>query len=110
MQCFCCGAELAMGRKVKIRRWRDNDPNLGGPGSAAYQSHQEQMTYRWSVICQACYSTLDNYLGLATVAGQLFNLAGASRGDKATTIDEAKYRVFQRQEARKLGIELDEDA
>jgi len=77
--------------------------------SAAYKSIVEEMTYRWAVICQACFSTLDNYSGLAEVSGRLFNLAGASRGDRAATYDDAKYRKFQRREAEKLGIMLGDE-
>ena len=32
------------------------------------------MTFRWAVICQACYSILDNEYGLAEVAGAPLNL------------------------------------
>ena len=94
---------------MKLRPWREYDATQGGPDSAAYQSYEEEMTYRWAVICQACYSTLDNYSGRAEVSGRHFNIAGASRGDRAATIDEAKYRKFQRREAEKLGITLDDE-
>ncbi len=107
MWCYCCNREMTSARKVKLRPWRDNW-GPGGPDSAAYKSYEEEMTYRWGVICQACYSTLDNEAGLAEVAGKLFNLAGASRGDKAATIDEAKYKVFRRKEAAKLGLDLED--
>ena len=82
----------------------------------AYQSYVEQMTYRWAFICNACYRELDNSTGLGAIVVKviqpewselpmkLFNLAGASRGDKATTVDEAKYLEFQRKEAEKLGM------
>jgi len=109
MTCYCCAREMTSARKVKLRPWRDYEVSQGGPDSAAYKSYEEEMTFRWAVICQACYSTLDSYSGLAEVSGRLFNLAGASRGDKAATIDEAKYRRFQRREAEKLGISLDDD-
>src|SRR5262245_22075940 len=109
MACYCCGDDIATGRKVKIRPWRDYDPRDRGADSAAYTSYKEEMTYRWSVICQACYSTLDNEVGMAEVSGRPFNLAGASRGNKATTVDEAKYREFRRKEAARLGIELGDD-
>ena len=98
---------MTSARKVKLRPWRD-DWGSGGPDSAAYKSFVEDMTYRWGVICQACDSTLDNEAGLAEVAGKLFNLAGASRGDKAATIDEAKYKVFRRKESAKLGLDLED--
>ncbi len=107
MRCYRCDREMTSARKVKLRPWRDGWGD-GGPDSAAYKSFVEDMTYRWGVICQACYSTLDNEAGLAEVAGKLFNLAGASRGDKAATIDEAKYKVFQRKEAAKLGLDLED--
>lgn len=109
MQCYCCGAEIALARKVKLRATRDYDPENGGPGSAAYQSYQEEMTFRWSVVCQTCYSTLDNQAGVAEISGTEYNIAGQSRGDKAATIDEAKYRGFQRTEAEKLGLTLDDE-
>lgn len=109
MECYCCGAAIATGRKVKIRPWRDIDKDVAKSNEAAYEAYVEEMTYRWSVVCQACYSTLDNEIGLAEISGRLFNIAGASRMDRATTIDEAKYRKFRRREAEKLGIVLDED-
>ena len=34
------------------------------------------------------------------------DLAGASRGDKAAVVDDAKYLKFQRREAAKLGLDL----
>jgi hypothetical protein len=102
VQCYCCGCDVAMARKVKLRVPRDYDPSLGGPNSAAYQSYMEETTYRWAVICQACYSTLDNAIGLADIAGKPFNLAAASRGDKAATVNEEEYRKFQHKEAKKL--------
>ena len=110
MWCYCCNREMTSARKVKLRPWRDYDPDLGGPESPAYKSYEEEMTFRPAVICQACYSTLDNAAGLGQVAGKLFNLAGASRIDKAPTIDEAKYRAFQRKEAAKLGLDLGEES
>ncbi len=110
MQCYCCQREIASARKVKLRPWRGDEEDIGGPYSAAYKSYREDMTYRWAVICQACYSTLDNYSGLAEVGGKLFNIAGASRCDKASTIDEKKYRAFLRKEATKLGLDLEDEA
>jgi hypothetical protein len=110
MECFCCGAEIDTARKVKVRHFLGYDPRNGGPDSAAYKSYKEEVTYRWSVICHLCYSTLDNLTGLAEIAGRNFTLAAASRGGKATTVDEAKYRAFRRKEAAKLGIDLDDKA
>jgi hypothetical protein len=101
---------LTSARKVRIRVCVDYDPARGGPESPAYQAYIEQMTYRWSVICQACYSTIDGTAyGYAVIGGKAFNLAGASRGDKATTINEAQYRRFQQKEAAKLGLDLEEE-
>jgi hypothetical protein len=97
-------------RKVKLRVPRDYDPQLGGPDSPAYQAYVEETTFRWAVVCQACYSLLDNATGLAEIAGKPFNIAGASRGDKAATIDEAKYQAFRRLEAQKLGLDLSEES
>jgi hypothetical protein len=110
VKCYCCGRDLASARKAKLRPWRVYDPELGGPDSAAYKSYKEEMTYRWRVICQACYSTLDNESGRAEIGGKPFNIAGASRGDKAATVDEAKYQKFLRKEAAKLGLALNEVA
>ena len=111
MRCFCCNRELTSARKVKIRLWVDFDPTQGGPESPAYQAYKEAITYRWSVICQGCYSTIDGTVaGFAKIGGKRFNLAGASRGDKATTINEEQYRKFQRKEAAKLGLDLGEES
>jgi hypothetical protein len=106
MHCYCCGIDIRLGRKVKLRPWREYDPDQGGLDSAAYLSYVEEMTYRWAFICHACYRTLDNDIGLAEVSGRLFNIAGASRRDKAAVVDEAKYRAFQQREAQKLGLDL----
>jgi hypothetical protein len=100
---------MATARKVKIRPWRDWELGVVSPDSAAYMSYKEEMAYRWSVSCQRCYSILDNESGLAEIGGKLFNIAGASRGDKAATIDEDKYRKFRRREAEKIGLSLDEN-
>jgi hypothetical protein len=65
------------------------------------------MTYRWAIICQGCYLTLDNDCGRAAVGDKEWNLAGRSRGDKAAVVNEAKYLAFLRREAAKLGVELE---
>ena len=109
MRCHCCNAEMSTARKVKIRVWRHYDLCLGGTDSAAYLSYVEDLTYRWAVICQACYSTLDNWIGVGEVGGKRFSIAGRSRGDKAATIDERRYREFRRKEAAKLGLTLEEE-
>jgi hypothetical protein len=110
VQCYCCDREVKSARKVKLRVWRDFDPRVAGADSPAYQAYVEEMTYRWAVVCQACYSTLDNATGLAEIAGKPFNIAAMSRGDKAATIDEAKYRDFRRREAQKLGLDLGKES
>ena len=77
MQCFCCNRELTLARKVKIRRLVDYDPTRGGRESLAYQAYEEETKYRWSVICQGCYSTIDgDVLGCANIGGKTFSLAG----------------------------------
>jgi hypothetical protein len=110
VQCYCCDREIVSARKVKLRPWRVYDPGLGGLDSAAYKSYVEEMAYRWAVVCQACYSTLDNEIGCAEIAGRPFNIAGRSRGDKAATVDEAKYRLFRLKEAAKLGLDLGDES
>jgi len=106
MTCYCCGEGMKLARKVKLRPWRVYDPDWGGPDSAAYRSYVEDMTYRWAFICHACYRLLDNEDGRAEIPGRgYFNLAGASRGDKAAIVDEAKYQRFQRQQAERMGLE-----
>jgi hypothetical protein len=109
MNCFCCGGEMPDARKVKIRRWRDLDPAVIKPGSAAYMSYTEEMTFRWAVVCAGCYSTLDNAYGVARIAGQSFNISGSSRAGKARTLTEEQYREWQRREAKKLGVDLQDD-
>src|SRR5207237_4086045 len=105
MQCYCCAAEMAEARKVKLRVWRECNP-LQMVNQAAYLSYKEETTFRWAIICQACYGQLDNAIGMAAIAGRTFNLAGASRGDKAALLDEAKYQAFLRRQAAQLGLDL----
>ena len=105
MECFCCDQEMTVARKVKIRRWC-RFPAADGPLSAAYEVYQEQMTYRWSVICGDCYRILDSYYGAAAIRGQTFSLSGTSRSDRARSINEEQYQKWQRREAAKLGVEI----
>jgi hypothetical protein len=85
---------------------RDFNPAQGGPDSPAYQSYCEDMTFHWGFICNACFRQLDNDIGVAENPDRgYFNLAGASRGDKATVVDEAKYQQFQRRQAEEMGLE-----
>ena len=109
VRCYCCDREMTSAPEGAAAPSRDGWGN-GGPDSPAYKAYLEEITFRWTVVCQACYSTLDNAAGLAEIAGKPYNIAGASRIDKAATIDEAKYREFRRKEAAKLGLDLDEDA
>jgi hypothetical protein len=74
------------------------------PDDPAYRFYAKEMTYRWAFICQACYRILDNEVGLAEIGAKTFNLAGASRGDKAAIVDEAKYQAFQRRQAENMGL------
>jgi len=41
MRCYCCDSEVKLGRKAKLRPWREFGPEMGGPGSAAYHSIQD---------------------------------------------------------------------
>jgi len=113
MQCYCCEAPIKLAKKVKIRRVRELSPEaIADPAKAvasgAYTAYREEMTYRWAVICLACYRILDNEVGMGEVPGRgIFGLAGASRVDKARVMNEAQYRAFQRKEAAKLGIDLE---
>ncbi len=104
IQCYCCATEMARAREVKLRVWHNGNPTWS-PNSAAYLSYKEDMTYRWAVVCQACFQRLDNESGVAEIGGRLFNLAGASRGDKAAVLNEAKYQAFQRRQAAQWGLD-----
>ena len=107
MRCYCCDLELKIARKVKLRSgdFDSYDPSMGGPDSPANHRYVEDLTYRWAFICNECYRTLDNYEGRARIAGKFYNIAGASRGDKAAVVNQAKYEKFQRAEASKLGLD-----
>jgi hypothetical protein len=106
MRCYCCNAAVSLARKVKLRPWREFDPRLGGPDSAAYQVYREEMTYRWAVVCHACYRLLDDEDGRAEIGARTHNLASASRGDRAAVINEEQYQAWQRKEANKLGLDI----
>ena len=106
MQCYACDSKISKARKVKLRVVKNFDPRLGGPDSAAFISYKEDTTFRWAVICEECYCCIDNYCGVEAIGFNSFNLAGVSRAEKATIIDEAKYFEFQRREAMKLRIDL----
>ncbi len=107
MDCECCGQGIKLARKVKMRRLKDFDPSAGGPESAAYESFVNDMTYRWAFICNACYRVIDDSdVGIAEISGRQFNLAGASRGDKASTVNESQYMEFQRKQAGDMGLDI----
>ncbi len=108
MRCWCCDSEIRLARKVKVRPWREYEPqgNLHAD-LAAYAFYEKEMTYRWAVICPSCYAQLDNHMGLAAIGRRCFNLAGVSRGDRAPLLDEAKYQAFQRRQAARMGLQLD---
>jgi hypothetical protein len=100
---------MSQGRKVKIRPYLDYYPSesdivqiKSGGLPAAYVAYREAMTYRWSFICRQCYTTLDNRSGGDEIDGRQFNIAGASRGGKAATVDEGKYRKFLQKEIARL--------
>jgi hypothetical protein len=88
MNCFCCGRQVAIARKVKIRRWLEFEEWQGGPQSAAYKAYLRETTYRWGTVCPGCYLALDNETGAADIGGACFTIAGSSRRDRARTIRE----------------------
>jgi len=45
-------------------------------------------------------------VGVAAIGARLFNLAGASRGDRAPVLDEAKYQAFERRQTARIGLQL----
>ena len=113
MHCFCCNSKIEIARKAKVRRCVEYTPTRTEVGDwseftpqelAAYTAYREQMTYRWAVICHPCYRRVDNDRGAAQIGNAYFNIAGVSRRDKATVMDERKYRAWQEREARKLGL------
>lgn len=130
MRCYCCEVKIKIGRKVKLRprvdmpdppesmKRRGPEPKMSAEQfnreqdearrfaeSPAYKSYVENMTYRWTFICNKCYRILDNPYGMAEIGAKTWNIAGQSRGDKAAVVDELKHEKFQRAEAAKLGIE-----
>jgi hypothetical protein len=110
MRCYCCDREVALARKVKLRGVVEFPEHLQKqPPGPAYWAYLEEMTFRWAFICQGCYLAVDTPIGVGVVNGRTYNLAGSSRADKATTVDEAKYLAFRRKEAAKLGLDLPEE-
>jgi hypothetical protein len=106
MDCYCCQQEIQVARKVKLRALRHYNPEQGGRDSVAHKSYREEMTFRCALICNECYRQLDNHIGVAVILDRgRFNLASASRGDRAAVVDEAKYRQFQRRQAEQMTLE-----
>src|SRR5690349_941719 len=95
MKCFCCGQDIVKARKVKIRRCLPCPSASLGPNSVAWTEYREQMTYRWNFVCLTCYERLDNIHGAADIAGNDFNLAGTSRGNRARWITREQYHEWQ---------------
>jgi hypothetical protein len=95
MQCRCCDREVKVVRKVKLRTLAS--PFFGDTASALDALGDGGLSgcrcdeYRWSFVCPGCYHTLDNEYGIAAISGSLFNIAGASRRDRARTLNEAMY-------------------
>jgi len=66
-----------LARKVKVRPWRQYDPQQS-QDAAAYAFYKKEMTYRWAVICQGCYARLDNAVGVAGIGGRRWGPKGQS--------------------------------
>jgi hypothetical protein len=103
MRCYCCAAESPVARKVKLRPWLVYDGSANVPDVSGDQFRRRLKNYRWTVICLACYRLLDNERGVAEVGGRWFNIADASRGDKAAILDEANDQQWQQKETDRRG-------
>jgi hypothetical protein len=106
MHCYCCDQAIALARKVRLRCVDRIEQISAEADEATRLAYVEELTFRWAVVCLACYRRLDNEVGGEEIGGHTFNLAGASRGDKAAIIDAVKYQAFQQREAAKLGLSL----
>jgi hypothetical protein len=116
MICFCCAAEIPLARKVKIR-WIamtglvakiPRVPVLGGKAIELARFRASDVPgWQWTVVCPNCYRLLDNWTGMTEMGVRTFALAGVSRCDKASLIDDRKFLAWQQREARKQGIEVD---
>jgi hypothetical protein len=99
IECYCCRRDVPLVRKVELRGDASAPPGgFSSPDDPAYLRYKNEMTYRTAFICPGCFHLLDNECGLAEISGRAFRLAGKSRGDKAPTYDEAKYREWQQRE------------
>jgi hypothetical protein len=98
MQCQCCDREVKVVRKVKLRTLAS--PYFGDTASAIADLCDGELSgcrcdkYRWSVICPGCYHTLDNEYGIAAISGSLFNIAAASRRDRARTLNATTFNEW----------------
>jgi hypothetical protein len=104
MRCHCCSRQVPLGRKVKLRPFVDLVFFSDLPDPFSYHAYVENMTFRWSFVCFACYRIIDSFDGTGQIDGKIWNLAGRSRGDRAAVVDEARWRAFERREADKLGL------
>jgi hypothetical protein len=100
MRCYCCEAEIALGRLVKLRPLSAIDQLL----ATSARAWREECAGRWAVVCLACYTDLAQGIGADDSAGQILTLAGASRRAPAPLVNEAKYQAFQRHEAARVGL------
>jgi hypothetical protein len=107
MRCYCCEAQIALGRLVKLCPLAAIDDRLGTPDAAPARARWEECNGRWAVVCLACYADLVHGIGAGDTAGQVFILAGASRRAPAPLVNEAKYQAFQHREAARLGLQGD---
>ncbi len=70
----------------------------------AFKAYVEEGTYRWAVVCPACYQELDSWDGRAEIAGRIYNIAGASRMGRAAVYDDEKYGKWLRRDAARRGL------
>jgi hypothetical protein len=93
LKCFCCDADVALGRQVTIRRLSAFDPKTAPGGPKAYEIYLEGMAYRSGVVCPPCYALLDAAGGTAKVGSAgLFELAHDSRSEAAPTLTDDEYQ------------------
>ena len=103
---------MPIARKVKVRRVVPHDP--GGPGpapehrgpeSAVYTSYLDETTFRWAVVCQACYLTHDNESGDGGIGWAGVQTGRAFPRRSGWTMTEAGYREWRRRPAEWLGLD-----
>jgi len=108
MECQCCRRAVTLTRFVQLREVDMEVPPGGftSPEDPRYLVYAERTQYRPGFVCPACYAELDGEDGVATIDGRMFGIASRSRGGRATTYTEERYRRYQARAARRLGIEL----